>query len=176
MIGLSQWLFGLLDYSKVTPQIAVGSAFAARHIAQLRKQGFTAVVDCRQEATDDMHMLAEVGIGFLHLPVRDHHIPSIGLLAHGVDWVADHLGRVDRGYVLVHCQEGIGRSPLLVGCVLVAQGYTAAQALGMIRYARPRVAPNRQQLMALLDFERDWRAVPRNESVDPVSDGQANAG
>jgi protein-tyrosine phosphatase len=160
MPSLARWFLPALDCSNVTPQIGLGSAFAPRHVAELRKRGFTAVVDCRQEATDDAGQLKAAGITFLHLPMLDHAAPSVALLAAGVDWVAAHLGRAKGGQVLVHCQAGIGRSPLLVACVLVGQGYPAGQALDMIRASRPRVAPNVQQLEILRRFARDWAADP----------------
>jgi predicted protein tyrosine phosphatase len=159
MFSLLNWLLPPFDYSSVTPQIAVGSAPALRHIPHLRRRGFTAVVDCREEASDDTQKLAEVGISFLHVPIRDQHVPSIGVLRQSVEWVADHLACVDHAKVLVHCQAGIGRSPMLVGCVLVVQGYAATQAIDMIRLARPGVAPNRLQLLTLLDFDRIVRSA-----------------
>lgn len=158
MLSLTSWFQSPLDCGQVTPQIAVGSALARRPVPQLRARGFTAVVDCREEACDDAQLLADADIRFMHLPIRDQHAPSIELLAQGVEWVADHIGRVDRAQVLVHCQEGIGRSALVVACVLIGQGYSAARALDMVRTARPQVALTARQLQILVKFEAAWVA------------------
>jgi protein-tyrosine phosphatase len=168
-MSITSWFLPPLDYAKVTPQIAVGAAFPRQHIPQLRARGFTAVVDCREEARDDVQRLADGDIRFLHLPMRDHHAPSIELLAHGVEWIADHLARVDRAQVLVHCQEGIGRSPLLVACVLVGQGYSGSRALDLVRTSRPRVALTARQLQILLRFESAWLAATLRQPDPPNS-------
>jgi hypothetical protein len=42
--------------------------------------------------------------------------------------------------------------------VLVAQGYSAPDALRIVRTARWQAMPNDRQLAALLTFEKDWRA------------------
>ena len=54
---LMEWLTDIqpkqLNYSDVTPQLAVGGAFKRRQIKRLKQRGVTAVVDCRLEAQDD---------------------------------------------------------------------------------------------------------------------------
>jgi len=73
----------------------------------------------------------------------------------GVDWVLDHIAEGGRAFL--HCEHGVGRGPLMTCAVLVAQGYTAPQALRIVRKARWQALPNDRQLAALLDFERTWR-------------------
>src|SRR3979411_177483 len=72
---LMEWLTDIqpkqLNYSDVTPQLAVGGAFRRRQIKRLRQRGVTAVVDCRLEAKDDAEALKEAGIELLHLPTAD---------------------------------------------------------------------------------------------------------
>src|SRR5260370_38167536 len=74
---LMEWLTDLqpkqLNYSDVTPQLAVGGAFRTRQIKRLKQRGVTAVVDCRLEAQDNPQPLAAAGIEFLHLPTLDRH-------------------------------------------------------------------------------------------------------
>ena len=54
---LMEWLSDLqpkqLNYSQVTPELAVGGAFKNRHIKLLKARGVEAVVDCRSEALDE---------------------------------------------------------------------------------------------------------------------------
>jgi hypothetical protein len=42
--------------------------------------------------------------------------------------------------------------------VLIAQGYSAPEALRIVRTARWQALPNDRQLAALLLFEQQWRA------------------
>jgi hypothetical protein len=144
-----------LNYSDVTPQLAVGGAFRKRHIKRLRHRGVTAVVDCRIEACDDAEALRNAGIQFLHLPTPDRHGFTYEQLHTGVDWVIDHIG--NGGRTFLHCEHGVGRGPLMTCAVLVAQGYSASEALRLVRGARWQALPNDRQLAALLSFEDEWK-------------------
>jgi protein-tyrosine phosphatase len=144
-----------LNYSEVTPQLAVGGAFRRRQIKNLKARGVTAVVDCRLEASDDAAALADAGIDLLHLPTPDRHGFTYAQMQQGVDWVLDHLAGGGRAFL--HCEHGVGRGPLMTCAVLVGQGYTAPQALRIVRGGRWQALPNDRQLAALLDFERIWR-------------------
>jgi len=157
---LMEWATDLqpkqLNYSDVTPQLAVGGAFRRGQIKNLKERGVTAVVDCRLEATDDVNALKQADIEFLHVPTLDRHGFTYAQMASSVSWVLDHLTAGDRAFV--HCEHGVGRGPLMACAVLVGQGYSAPQALRMVRAGRWQALPNDRQLAALLEFERAWRA------------------
>lgn len=144
-----------LNYSDVTPQIAVGGAFRNRQIKRLRARGVTAVVDCRSEASDDAHALQSAGIDFLHLPTEDRHGFTFAQMREGVDWVLERTSK--GGKAFMHCEHGVGRGPLMACAVLVGQGYSAPEALRIVRGARWQALPNDRQLSALLRFETEWR-------------------
>src|SRR6266480_700880 len=92
---LMEWLTDVqpkqLNYSEVTPQLAVGGAFRTRQIKRLKQRGVTAVVDCRLEAQDNPQALTAAGIEFLHLPTLDRHGFTYAQLHEGVDWVLEHV-------------------------------------------------------------------------------------
>jgi protein-tyrosine phosphatase len=151
-----------LNYSDVTPQLAVGGAFPTRLIPRLQQRGVTAVVDCRLEASDDAEALARAGIEFLHVPTLDRHGFTFEQMRVGVDWVLEHLaqgqgGQARGGRVFMHCEHGVGRGPLMACAVLVAQGQTAPEALRIVRSGRWQALPNDRQLAALLNFEAEWK-------------------
>jgi protein-tyrosine phosphatase len=156
---LMEWLTDVqpkqLNYSDVTPQLAVGGAFRKRQIKRLRQRGVTAVVDCRMEAQDDPAALAQASIDFLHVPTPDRYGFTYGQMRDGVDWVLEWLSR--SGRVFLHCEHGVGRGPLMACAVLVGQGYSAPEALRIVRSKRWQALPNDRQLAALLDFEEQWR-------------------
>lgn len=160
---LMEWLTDIqpkqLNYSEITPQLAVGGAFRNSQIKSLKHRGVTAVVDCRLEAADDPAALGQAGIQFLHLPTLDRHAFTYDQLHAGVDWVLDHVSTGGRAFL--HCEHGVGRGPLMACAVLVAQGYSAPEALHIVRSARWQALPNDRQLAALLSFEQEWR---RNRS------------
>jgi protein-tyrosine phosphatase len=154
-----EWLTDLqpkqLNYSEVTPQLAVGGAFRKRQIKRLKQRGVTAVVDCREEAQDDPAALSAAGIKFLHIPTADRHGFTYAQMHEGVDWVLDHLSNGGRAFL--HCEHGVGRGPLMACAVLVAQGYPAPEALNIVRRGRWQALPNDRQLAALLNFEQEWK-------------------
>jgi hypothetical protein len=156
---LMEWLTDVqpkqLNYSDITPRLAVGGAFRTRQIKDLSLRGVTAVVDCRLEAEDDADALAQAGIEFLHLPTLDRHGFSYAQMQQGVEWVLAHIS--DGGRAFLHCEHGVGRGPLMACAVLVAQGYSAPEALRIVRSGRWQALPNDRQLAVLLDFEREWR-------------------
>ena len=162
---LMEWLTDVqpkqLNYSDVTPQLAVGGAFRKRQIKQLKHRGVTAVVDCRLEAEDDPVALKQAGIEFLHLPTLDRHGFTYVQMHEGVDWVLDHIANGGRAFL--HCEHGVGRGPLMACAVLVAQGHTAPEALRIVRRGRWQALPNDRQLAALLNFEQEWNS--REQSV-----------
>ena len=169
---LMEWLTDVqpkqLNYSDITPQLAVGGAFRKRQIKRLRQRGVTAVVDCRMEAEDDRAALAQASIDFLHVPTPDRYGFTYGQMRDGVDWVLDHVASGGRAFL--HCEHGVGRGPLMACAVLVGQGYTAPEALRIVRSNRWQALPNDRQLAALLDFEEQWRRERRlSHSPDDAS-------
>lgn len=161
---LMEWLSDLqpkqLNYSDVTPRLAVGGSFRSSQIKLLRSRGITAVVDCREEARDDPELLQKAGIQFLHLPAPDRYAMSFEQLETGVEWVVKHLASGGRAFL--HCEHGVGRGPLMACAVLVAQGHSAPEALRIVRAGRWQAMPNDRQLERLLDFERAWRERSRD--------------
>lgn len=139
------------DLSWASPGLALGGRLADGAPARLaREHGIRRVVDVRVEARDDEALLRAHGIELLHLPTRDLCAVSPAMLDRGVAWVDDQLARGERVYV--HCEHGIGRSALLVCCVLVGRGHSPLSALRAAKAGRAKVCPNPEQLHALLDW------------------------
>ena len=149
----------LLNLDWITPQLAVGGGFPASAAEWLaRSAGVRAVVDLRSEACDDEAVLRRHGMTLLHLPTDDHCAVSQAMLDEGVAFARAHLGRGE--CVLVHCQEGVGRSALLALCVLVDQGAAPLDALRTAKDARWQVSPNPAQYEA-------WASWLRGRGLEP---------
>jgi protein tyrosine phosphatase (PTP) superfamily phosphohydrolase (DUF442 family) len=147
---LLEYVPSRLNLSWITNQLAVGGAYQSSDIKLLSRLGITAVVDCRAEDSDDERALQARGIAFLRLPTPDCHDLTQDALERGVVWVGERLARGEK--VLVHCQHGVGRGPLLGCCVLVSQGMSPWDALTTIKAHRWQASPNEEQLNALLQF------------------------
>lgn len=144
-----------LNLSWVTEVLAVGGAYPPGHIRRLRALGVEAIVDLREEACDDRALLARQGIDLLHLPTPDMQSPSQDTLDRGVEWVLAQQATGRK--VFIHCMHGAGRAPTLGAAVLVASGYTAVDAMRLIRARRWQTVPNAGQLDGLREYERRHR-------------------
>jgi len=132
------------NFSWLTDQLAVGGCFPiaqAAHIAEVH--GIGAVIDLREEDCDEEPKLAAAGLSFLHLPTPDLQPATLAMLDDGVAFASRHIERGEK--VLIHCQHGIGRSPLLALCVMVDQGWEPLAALAHAKEQRALVSPSEAQ-------------------------------
>ncbi|MBE7219966.1 MAG: dual specificity protein phosphatase family protein [Caulobacteraceae bacterium] len=133
-----------LDLHWVTPQLALGGRVPPDAVPALAAEhGIGAVVDLRDEESDDAAAMAAAGVAFLHLPTPDMHPPRAADLDRGTAFAAARLAEGER--VLIHCQHGIGRSAVLALCVLVDAGEAPMAALARAKAAREIVSPSPRQ-------------------------------
>ena len=133
-----------LNFDWLTESLAVGGRFPRERAAELaRSHGIGAIVDLREEDCDDEGHLREAGLDFLHLPAPDMEALGVSGLDRGVEFVRDRLLRGEK--VLIHCQHGIGRSPLLALCVLVDGGRPPLDALEHAKTRRAALSLSRAQ-------------------------------
>ena len=133
-----------LDFHWLTEELAVGGCFPLECAAELaERHAIGAVVDLRAEECDDEAQLRTAGIEFLHLPTPDLRPAAPEHLEIGTEFVRNQLRRGRK--VLIHCQHGIGRSPLLALCVLVDQGFEPLDALLHAKDRREVISLSRAQ-------------------------------
>jgi protein-tyrosine phosphatase len=133
-----------VDLHWLTEQIAVGAAFPMERAAHLAEtHGIRAIIDLREEDCDDESRLRKAGIELLHLPTLDQTSPTNATLDRGVAFARNHVANGNR--LLIHCQGGIGRSPLLALCVLVDLGFEPLDALAHAKNCREAVSPSYDQ-------------------------------
>jgi protein-tyrosine phosphatase len=114
----------------------------------LREQGITTLASLL--CADEIRVLKleaegktcrEAGIDFWWLPVTDHSIPeSMEEFRLVLDRLRGDL-RAGKG-VGAHCYAGIGRSCLLIACLLCLEGLTAEDALDRLSAARGLRVPD----------------------------------
>jgi protein-tyrosine phosphatase len=161
-----------MNLSWITPSLAVGGRIHTRDIPRLAELGITAVIDCREEASDDELAMARNGIDFLRLPTPDAHTLTQDSLDRGVVWVRERM--VQGGRVYVHCSHGVGRAPELGACVLVADGYLPGRALELICARRWQALPNEEQVLGLVTFAD--RHLGRRPSAGPGDEVASEGG
>lgn len=132
------------DFHWLTGNLAVGGCPPVEDLAHLAAvHGIGAVIDLREEGCDDEEQLRAAAIDFLHLPTTDQMSPDQAVLERGVAFTREHIRGGRR--VLIHCQGGIGRAPLLALCVLVELGFEPLDALRHAKDRRNAVSPSFDQ-------------------------------
>jgi protein-tyrosine phosphatase len=118
---------------------------------------------------------AASGIDFRPFPIPDRGVPtSRESVAELASEIAEAL---DRGKnVAVHCRQGIGRSGMIVGGVLVAAGQNVATALKTIRDSRGIDVPETdEQRQWFRDFAA-WLASTQAAQQAAAADERRGAG
>ena len=157
------------DFSWIADHLAVSGCIPMESVADLaRTRGIGAVIDLREEDCDDVEVLAQAGLDFLHLPTPDLHSASPEMLERGVEFARRHI---ERGTgVLIHCQHGIGRSPLLALCVMVDLGWQPLEALEQAKQRRMCVSPSEAQYRGWAAWlERHRHPVPDYHSFGCIA-------
>lgn len=148
-----------MNFSWITPDLALGGRLSGEEIKALPEAGVGAVIDLRSEAVDEERLLRERGVDFLHLPTDDHAAVAPHMLNAGVEFSAAQARRGRR--LLVHCEHGIGRSATLMLCILVSRGLTPMAALRLAKDRRERVSPSPAQYECWRAWLEAWRKATR---------------
>lgn len=150
---------GPVNFSWITPDLALGGRLSNRELEALPRLGIGAVIDLRSEAVDEEAVLRESELDFLHLPTDDHAAITPPMLASGVEFSAAQAAQGRR--ILVHCEHGIGRSATLLLCVLVSRGLAPTAALRLAKDRRERVSPSPAQYECWRAWLEAWREANR---------------
>ena len=123
----------------------MGSAPDKRQAARLARDGIDCVVDLRQEGTIIGDWPQQVVVR--HVALVDHGTPTLERLREIAATVA---GLVERRHeVLVHCQAGIERTPMVTCAALLTMGWSLADAYQRVLEVRSDSAPTDGQLATL---------------------------
>jgi atypical dual specificity phosphatase len=108
--------------------------------------GIECVIDLRAERSDDERAWPEA-VRVTAAPLIDHVAPSVDELRAVASSVTQLLKQGRQ--VLVHCQAGIERTPLVVCATLLMLGWSLDDAYRRVMECRPDAAPTEGQLAAL---------------------------
>lgn len=136
-----------LKYSHVAPNIYLGGKYPVSAYKLFNEWGVTGVISMRTSVSPP----APKSIALLNLPTRDWSPPSIADLQRGITFAQEQIAA--GGAVYIHCRLGEGRGPSMAAACLIAQGYTAEEAIALLRRNRPFVRPNREQMKRLAELQ-----------------------
>lgn len=123
-------------------------------LKDLYHSGFRTIISLLDEEQHlpycDARKLEEIGFTRYSVPVRDFTAPTLADFKKFLEVVRDSLGR---GKVIVHCQEGIGRTGTMAAAYWIKEGLSAKKAVEKIRNSRPGAIEMPEQEESLYDFE-----------------------
>jgi protein-tyrosine phosphatase len=99
------------------------------------------------------------GIEVLRFPIRDMGVPLDAESEEFASFVGEVVKRLEAGKnVVAHCRGGLGRTGMVVACVLVALGgHTADEAIGAVRKARRGTVQTEEQAEFVRQYELKQR-------------------
>ncbi len=127
-----------MDISKITTNLFVGKTPSIKDYEQLLEMGVKLVINMRFEARPHR----KSPIRTLWLPSFDSPLIWIPIrtLQKGVDAALDIIQTGGRVYV--YCHGGIHRAVAMACCILIAEGYSPEDAIGLLKTQRPKADPD----------------------------------
>jgi protein-tyrosine phosphatase len=128
------------DFNFVTTRLATGGAVSVLDVTALIAAGITHIIDCQLEFDDTAEFVKSSAI-VLWIGVADDgnaatHGP--GWFGKGIPFALSALAE-PRTKVYAHCAAGVNRGPSMCFAIMLALGFSAADAEATIRAARPQV-------------------------------------
>lgn len=150
----------MLDFDTIDDSLIIGSAFVAADVPLLRELRIGAVLNLQAESPDPEDALRRHGIVHARVACEDFRAPSLAKLDEAVDVIR---GFHDDGHrVYLHCYAGLQRAVTVGACFLVASDparWNARSALDEVIAKRRNACPLREQIDAILDFDRYVRVA-----------------
>ena len=145
-----------------------------QRVSQLLAAGIECFLDLTHPSEIDPYDQAlPFHVEYLRKPIRDHSLPERREhMMEILDCLHDALRSARPAYV--HCRAGIGRTGMVVGCLLVERGLTGEQALDELarlwqQSQRSRFWPSVPETEAQTEYVRQWvrrmRAAAAQEAL-----------
>lgn len=149
------------NISWINDSLAVSGAFLDDDIPYLKREGVDAIVDLRREFCDNAERIRKCGMEFLHVAVDDCYCPSFDQLEEVLNFAGPILD--DGKGLLVHCQNGCGRSPLVIVAILVDRGMNVSDAVSLVQDKHPRTGFTEHQERFIRIKLKDFFSSRRNK-------------
>jgi atypical dual specificity phosphatase len=129
--------------TQISARIFLGSWSDAGELAFDNPQGVGAIVNVGQKFN------ADIGMEMVHVPMADGMMSS-----RQIDRALGAISKlIARHKVLVHCEAGVSRSPVVTALYMVrAEKILLAEALATLRELRPQVNPSPASLQCAYGY------------------------
>jgi ADP-ribosylglycohydrolase len=151
-----------------------------QRLGQLLAAGIECFLDLTHPAEIESYDQAlPFHIEYLRKPIRDHGLPERREhMMEILDCLQDALTSSRPAYV--HCRAGIGRTGMVIGCLLVERGLTGEQALDELarvwqQSERSKFWPSVPETEAQTDYVRRWERRVRRAPAHEARPGEPAA-
>lgn len=149
-----------MDFSAITDSLYVGTAPHPEDYDTLRELGVNLVLNMRVDRWPypDRH---NPPMRSLWLPTFDFPLLPIPIktLRRGVSTALEILAA--GGKVYVHCRAGVHRSVAMAAAILIGQGYSAPEAMQLLKERRPVADPDAWYIRRQIKrFAQSWEKHP----------------
>jgi len=147
----------MIDISKVTDYLYVGSRVGKEHVDELKVLNFNLIISMiGQMPPDEVYTLPP----FKTLWIKTYDTMftpiSIKKLLVGVDAALPVIQ--NKGRVLVFCMQGKRRSIAMSAAILISMGHTMEEAVNLLTTARAAADPKRWYIRRQIRaFEKYWQ-------------------
>ena len=141
--------------SEIVPGILLGRRLNEVEARRLFNNGNFAVLDLAPEMAEVVSLR---NCNYRHVPILDLAPPSLRQLQEALDFIGLHY---HKSRIYIHCSLGLSRGAAVVAAFLIRQGLNTADAVSLIRRARPQVLVSREHVHILKKFEAKPYSCPR---------------
>ena len=153
------------NFSEITSYLYISSFPGREHVEQIRAMKVRLILSLYLKKPDEI--FGQPPITLLWMPLVDSPVTPIPLhvFRRGVQAALPVID--DGGKVLVHCKWGIHRSAAMACCVLIGKGYSADEAIELVKRRRAPAKPDEGYVLARIKkFEQDW--ILRMRKTQPI--------
>jgi protein-tyrosine phosphatase len=148
----------MIDISKVTEYLYVGSRVGKEHADELKVLNFNLIISMiGQLPPDEIYTLPPFNT--LWIRTYDTFITPISIKKLSVGVKAALPIIQNKGKVLVFCMQGKRRSVAMAAAILISMGSTGEQAIDLLTTARAVADPRRWYIRRqIIAFEKYWQS------------------
>tara|TARA_B100000945_G_C20425488_1_gene620294 strand:+ start:3015 stop:3518 length:504 start_codon:yes stop_codon:yes gene_type:complete len=138
------------DISQIDDNLFLSGEYKENDLMSIHKLGIKCVIDMRSETIFDGQKFNDLGIEYHNIPVDNFYPPDDNKTLFGIEIIKKHINSNQK--ILVHCKEGVGRSPYIIAGYLITQGYSVYESLSLIKSKRWGVNLNKIQRKSIKQF------------------------
>ena len=138
------------DITQINENLYLSGEYNQNDLITIHKLGINCVIDMRSEESFDKLLFSNLGIDYHNIPVDNFFPPDEDKTNQAIDIIDKHAKSNQK--VLVHCKEGVGRSPYILAAYMIKNGDSVYESIAFIKAKRWGVNLNKIQMRSIKKF------------------------